>query len=172
MDTPTFYGGVSYTQTGMAELFKHITYRANFSILEFGSGNSTEKLHEHFKKNVENLVFYSYESDPRFLKPHAEIKFILYDDQNVKSIEIPQIAFDLILVDGSTTDKRAIFSKIRENIKDGTILLIDYFNHFESVSDQLAGNFDYDLLASNNEPFIAYGEHSWCVVRVKRAIIR
>ena len=145
MDIPTFYGGVSYTQTGMAELFKHITYRANFSILEFGSGNSTEKLHEHFKKNVENLVFYSYESDPRFLKPHAEIKFILYDDQNVKSIEIPQIAFDLILVDGSTTDKRAIFSKIRENIKDGTILLIDYFNHFESVSDQLAGNFEYDL---------------------------
>ena len=166
MDIPTFNGGVSYTQTGMTELFKHIIYCKNFSILEFASDNSTIKLYDHFKKHVENPIFYSY--DYIFLKTtHTGVNFMHYNEQDISSIEIPNIKFDLILLDGSTDNKKALLFKIKDNVKDGTIIGIDYFKHFECISDQLDINFEYELLGSNNEPFIAYGEHSWTIVRIK-----
>ena len=167
MNIPTFNGGVSYTQKEMTELFKHITYHKQFSILEFASGNSTIKLYDHFQKHVENLVFYSFESDSRFLKPHSGIEFVHYDEQDLKSVKIPNVKFDLILVDGSTGDKRSVISKIGDSVKDGTILVIDYFNQNECFSDELDRCFEYELLDSNNEPFVAYGEHSWTIVRIK-----
>jgi hypothetical protein len=36
MEIPNFLGGWSYTQKEMIELFKHIKYNENYSILEFG----------------------------------------------------------------------------------------------------------------------------------------
>ena len=170
MDIPTFNGGVSYTHAEMTELFKHIIYHKNFSILEFASGNSTVKIYDHFKKHVKNPIFYSYESESRFLKPHTGVNFVHYSEQAINSVEIPNIKFDLILFDGSTSNKKSLLSKIKDNVKDGTILAIDYFNHFECVSDLLDINFEYELLGSNNEPFIAYGEHSWTIVRIKRTM--
>ena len=176
MDIPIFEGGVCYTQKEMTELFKHITYHDNFSILEFATGNSTLKLHSHFKKHVENLVFYSYDSDSRFFRPiniqneqRSPIDFIYYNDPDIKSVELPPIKFDLILVDGSNEDKRAIWcSKFKNNIKNGTIIVFDYFNHFTCSSDELDKHFDYELLGSNTEPFVAYGEHSWKIIRIKQ----
>jgi hypothetical protein len=50
MDIPRFEGGWSYTQKEMTELFKHIVYSPNYAILEFGSGDSTRKLYDHFSK--------------------------------------------------------------------------------------------------------------------------
>ena len=119
----------------------------------------------HFKKHVENPIFYSY--DYIFLKTHTGVNFMHYNEQYISSIEIPNIKFDLILLDGSTDNRKALLSKIKDNVKDGTIIGIDYFKHFECISDQLDINFEYELLGSNNEPFIAYGEHSWTIVRIK-----
>jgi hypothetical protein len=171
MDIPTFQGGWSYTQKEMTELFNHITYHKNYSILEFGSGDSTIKLYDHFIKHVETLSLYSYESNIEFLKSHAGIQFIQYDESDIASVTIPNINFDLILVDGPNGGKRSLwYSKIRENVKQGTIMLIDDFNHYASFSEELDKNFEYELLSFSNEPPIAYGEHSWKIVRIIRTI--
>jgi hypothetical protein len=168
---PVFEGGWSYSQKEMTELFNHITYHKNYSILEFGSGDSTIKLHDHFIKHVETLTFYSYESDVGFLKPHEGIQFVHYKESDIASVKIPNMKFDLILVDGPNGDKRALwYSKIRDNVKTGTILLIDDFNHYASFSEELDKNFEYELLSFSNEPPVAYGEHSWKIVRIIRSM--
>ena len=38
MDIPQFPGKWSYTQKEMTELFKHIDYKDDYAILEFGTG--------------------------------------------------------------------------------------------------------------------------------------
>ena len=168
MDLPIFNGGWSYSQKEMTELFNHIRYTSPYSILEFGSGDSTIKLYDHFKKYVNNLLFYSYESSSNFFTTHEDIKFILYDEQNIHSAHIPKIKFDLILIDGPNGDKRSLwYSKIRDNVKEGTIILIDDFNHYACFSEELDKNFEYELLSFSDEPFVPYGEHSWKIVKIK-----
>jgi hypothetical protein len=74
---------------------------------------------------------------------------------------------DLILVDGPHGNKRSQwYPKIRSNVKPGTILLVDDFNHYACFSEELDRNFNYELLSYSNEPFVAYGEHSWKIVRI------
>jgi hypothetical protein len=41
--------------------------KIEYKVLEFGSGDSTLKLYDYFKQKVDNVVFYSYESDPNFM---------------------------------------------------------------------------------------------------------
>lgn len=167
MDIPVFSGGWSYTQKEMTELFKHIKYTPAFSILEFGSGDSTIKLYTHFKKYVENLTFYTYESNPDFRLSNDNINLMMYDEQKIQTLELPPIQFDLILIDGPNGDKRSLwYSKLRNNVKEGTILLVDDFNHYPSFSTELDKNFKYDVLSFHDEPFVPYGEHSWKIVRI------
>jgi hypothetical protein len=91
----------------------------------------------------------------------------MYDQSTIDSLEIVDHIFDLILVDGPNGDKRAKwYSKIRKNVKPGTIILVDDFNHFDSFSTELNKNFEYELLDHHDEPFVAYGEHSWKIVKV------
>lgn len=167
MEIPSFEGGWSYTQREMIELFKNITYSKNYSILEFGSGNSTLKIYNHFKKHVENLILYSYESNSNYLQTHDEIKYIIYDEDDITNTYIPDMKFDLILIDGPNGDKRSLwYSKIRSNVKHGTVLLVDDFNHYQCFSDELDKNFKYEVLSFHDEPFVAYGEHSWKIVKI------
>ena len=60
MDIPKFEGGWSYTQKEMTELFHYIVYSPKYAILEFGSGDSTRKIYDHFSKYTENLTLFSY----------------------------------------------------------------------------------------------------------------
>jgi len=132
MEIPNFEGGWSYTQREMGELFKNIIYSKNYSILEFGSGNSSLKIYDFFKKHVDNLTFYSYESNSDYLQSHNELKFILYNEDDIQNTPIPNIKFDLILIDGPNGNKRSLwYSKIRNNVKPGTVILIDDFNHYQ-----------------------------------------
>ena len=80
MAEPIFEGGWSYTQKEMNELFKYITYenKRDYKVLEFGSGNSTLKLYDYFKQKVDNVIFYSYESDPNFLFAHKDINLLFF----------------------------------------------------------------------------------------------
>ncbi len=153
----------------MTELFKHITYHDKYSILEFGSGASTILLYNHFRKYVRDLTFITYESNKDFyLENNPGVSYVYYNENDINSVYIPQIKFDLILVDGPNGDKRALwYSKIRDCVKEGTIILVDDFNHFACFSEELDKNFDYDVLSYSNEPFVVYGEHSWKIVRVR-----
>jgi SAM-dependent methyltransferase len=168
-----FSGGWSYTQKEIQELFKYLNFKETYSILEFGSGDSTIKLYNYIKKYVNNLIFYTYESDSNYIIENTEINYILYDINNIQDVVIPDIQFDLILIDGPNGDKRSLwYSKIRNNVKKGTIILIDDFNHYKCFSDELDKNFEYELLSFNNEPFVPNGEHSWKIVKVIDVKIR
>jgi len=169
IDIPRFNGGWSYTQKEMDTLFKFIEYKKEYSILEFGLGNSTQLLYSHFKKYVDKLTYVGYETDMQFCNTINEnIDVNLYNINNIKDLKMPQTKFDLILIDGPNGEYRSLwYSKIRSCVKPGTIILIDDFNHFQSFSDELDLNFNYELLDHYDEgPYIAYGEHSWKIVKV------
>ena len=175
MAEPIFEGGWSYTQKEMNELFKYITYanKIEYKVLEFGSGDSTLKLYNYFKQHVDNVVFYSYESNAEFMNLHTEINLMFYDENNIKDLALPSQKFDLILIDGPNGDKRSLwYSKIRDHVKEGTIILVDDFNHYKCFSDELDRNFNYELLSFSDEPFVPYGEHSWKIVKIINTRIR
>ena len=162
-----FEGGWSYTQKEINELLKNLSFKEGYSILEFGSGDSTLKLYNYVKRHIANLIFYTYESNIDYIKDHHEIQYILYDINKIKDVIIPDIKFDLILIDGPTGEYRSMwYSKIKNNIKNGTIILVDDFNHYASFSTELDNNFEYETLSYSNEPFVPNGEHSWKIVRI------
>ena len=168
---PTFNGGWSYTQKEMSELFKHLKFSETYSILEFGSGDSTKKLYDYISKKVKNLTFYTYETSHEFLNKDPNVNYILYDINSIEGLKLPDLKFDLILIDGPNGEYRSKwYSKIRNNVKPGTILLVDDFNHYESFGTELDKNFSYDLLSFSNEPFVPYGEHSWKIVSIQTPI--
>ena len=109
MEPPVFVGGWSYSQKEINELFKHIVYAENYSILEFGSGDSTIKLYDHFKQSVANLTFITYESDPSFIQTHDTIQYVKYNENDIPDLVITDKVFDLILIDGPTGDKRSLW---------------------------------------------------------------
>ena len=168
MSVPRFEGGWSYTQKEMNELFKYLFYNnQEYKVLEFGSGDSTIKIYNYLKQKVDNVVFYTYESNKNFVFNHDSINIIFYDENKINDIVIPEQKFDLILIDGPNGDKRSLwYSKIRENVKEGTIVLIDDFNHYKCFSEELDINFNYELLSFSDEPFVPYGEHSWKIVKI------
>lgn len=170
MDIPAFNGGWSYTQWEMNDLFKHILYKDDYSILEFGAGDSSTKIFNHFKKYVQKLHYAIYESNYNYLPNNlSDYEVHFYDENDIENVPMPNNTFDLILIDGPNGDKRKYwYSKIKQCVKEGTIILVDDFNHYQSFSDELDRNFEYELLEHHDEPFVAYGEHSWKIVKIIR----
>lgn len=174
--TYNFSGGWSYTQKEMTELFKFINFdlikeNNSYNILEFGSGESSIKIAELFN-NIDNFIYYTYESDNSYIQTHDKIKTILYDENNIQNLNLEDnidtnILFDLVLVDGPHGETRQNwYNKFKKYVKTGTIILVDDFNHYASFSEELDKNFEYELLSFSNEPFVPYGEHSWKIVKV------
>jgi hypothetical protein len=169
-----FNGGWSYTNMEMSELFKHIDLSNNYNnynIIEFGGGDSSKKIYGLFD-NIENLSYYIFESNETFLPDNRELfNIILYDENEIENLNlndfIDNMKFDLLLIDGPNGDKRKYwYNKIRPFVKNGSIILIDDFNHYNSFGEELDNNFVYELLSYSNIPFEPYGEHSWMIVRV------
>jgi hypothetical protein len=160
----------------MSELFKfididEIKIRNSYNILEFGSGDSSIKIANIFS-NIDNLTYYTYESNSDYIQKHNKIINIEYDENNIQKIKLSDniygnIQFDLVLVDGPNGDNRKFwYNKFKYYCKIGTIILIDDFNHYTSFGEELDKNFEYELLSFNDEPFVPYGEHSWKIVKV------
>ena len=175
MNIEIFNGGWSYTNLEMKNLFYHIDItekKDNYNIIEFGGGDSSEKLYGLFK-NVLNLQYYIIESNSLYLPNNTNNKYkiILYNENDIKNINlnilIEPILFDLILIDGPNGDARKFwYNKIKNFVKIGSIILIDDFNHYESFGEELDKNYEYELLSLCMIPFVAYGEHSWKIVKV------
>lgn len=174
-----FNGGWSYTNLEMTALFKIINIDneyENFNILEFGGGDSSLKIYNLFK-NVKNLQYFIFESNPNYLPYYRDLfNIILYDENNLENIDLKEyinneVKFDLVLIDGPNGEKRKYwYNKIKNNIKIGTIILIDDFNHYLSFSEELDKNFEYELLSYLDIPFVAGGEHSWKIVKVTKIL--
>jgi hypothetical protein len=158
----------------MSELFKYIdldkTYE-NYNILEFGAGDSSKKIHSLFEKIVKNLNYYIVECNEAYLPANKEaFNVILYDEKKVETVELSihnDIKFDLILVDGPNGENRKHwYNKFKKFVKIGSIILVDDFNHYASFGEELNNNYEYELLSHSDIPFVAYGEHSWKIVKV------
>ncbi len=175
MNIEIFNGGWSYTNLEMKNLFNHIDITKeydSYNIIEFGAGDSSEKIYSLFK-NVKKLQYYIVESNTTYLPENTNNKYkiILYDENNIMKISlntlIQPILFDLILIDGPNGESRKYwYNKIKNYVKPGSIILVDDFNHYESFSEELDKNYDYELLSFSNIPFAVNGEHSWKIVKV------
>jgi hypothetical protein len=170
------FNGCSYTNLEMSELFKFIDLNKNYNeynILEFGAGDSSEKIHSLFK-NVDNLNYYLVESN--IPKNQSLFNIILYDENYIENIDLNNyieetVKFDLILIDGPSGEKRQLwYNKIKNFVKINTIILIDDFNHYKSFGEQLDKHFEYELLSHSDIPFEPFGEHSWKIVKIKNII--
>lgn len=181
MENINFAGGWSYSQNEMTELFKFIDLNKvseidNFSILEFGSGDSSVKLANIFSKATHNLTYYTYESNSNYVQYDHRIRTILYNENDIENVNLSdninlEQKFDLILVDGPNGNNRMFwYEKFKHFVKPGAIILIDDFNHYSSFGEQLDKHFEYELLSFSNEPFVPNGEHSWKIVRVRVVI--
>ena len=165
----SFRGGSSYTKKEITELLKYLSFKDDYVVLDFASDNSSIKLYNYIKNYSTNVTFYTYETDITYIRNHYGIRYTLYDINNIQNVIIPDIKFDLILIDGPHGDKRSLwYPKIRYNVKNGTIILVDDFNHYTSFSEELDKNFEYELLSFSNEPFVPYGEHSWKIIRITK----
>ena len=171
-----FVGGWSYTKKEMNELFKNIDLNKKYNIykiLEFGCGDSSIKIWNLFNKNVDKIIYYGFESNKKYFPKHDGITTFLYDEKNMEDINLGNFLndteFDLILIDGPNGEKRKFwYSKLRNHVKESTIILIDDFNHYNSFGEELDLNFEYDLLSFSDEIFVPNGEHSWKIVKIKK----
>ena len=165
----------------MTELFKFIDLNKvseidNFSILEFGAGDSSVKLANLFSKATNNLTYYTYESNSNYIQSDSRIRTVFYNENDIENVNLSdninvEHKFDLILVDGPNGNNRKFwYNKFKHYVKPGTIILIDYFNHYSSFGEELDKHFEYELLSFSNEPFVPNGEHSWKIVRVKSIV--
>jgi FkbM family methyltransferase len=164
-----FKGGWSYTFLEMTELFKHIPVPQNpnektYRILEFGGGDSSLSLYNLLSRYY-NVEYDIYESNIDFLINDAKLNTTMYDSSTIENISIHNKKYDLILIDGPNGSSRSFwYSKIRNCIKDDTILLIDDFNHYNIFQTELDRNFEYNILSKSDIPFVPYGEHSWRIL--------
>jgi len=173
-----FEGGWSYTNKEMGELFKNIDFSKkyeDYKILEFGGGDSSIKIWNYFNDNIlpGQLTYCCFESDEKFVPKHDKITTFMYDEKNIEVLDINSFLnnqkFDLIFIDGPNGVKRKLwYYKLRNHVKEGTIILIDDFNHYGEFGEELDLNFEYDLLSFSDEKFVPYGEHSWKIVKIKK----
>jgi hypothetical protein len=169
MDVPQVCGGWSYSQPEIDELCKYIQYTDSMNILEIGLGASTIELVTYFKRKCKHVDYDGYESDPTYIyKIQDLINVYLYDENNIDDVKFEENkVYDLIFIDGPTGECRSKwYSKLKKNVKNGTILLIDDYTHYKSFQEQLDANYEYETLSSNLTEFSPGGEHSWKIVKV------
>lgn len=172
MEIPKVTGGWSYSQSEMNELFKHINYKVDFKVLEIGLGASTLILFNHFKKYCPSLQYDGYESNSYYAQGlNCLNKVYIYNENNIDTVDFGKTKYDLILVDGPTGECRSKWYKLlKNNINNGTIMLIDDYSHYSSFNEQLNAHYKYELLSINDIPFTPGGDHSWKIVKIIETI--
>lgn len=164
-DIYNFKGGWSYTPNEMREFLQHLTVRDSYSVLEFGSGDSTKVLYDIIERYCNNLEYDTFETDINYIINHKNINTIMYNINNIDNVLIPNKKYDIILIDGPNGVLRSKwYYKIRDHINYNTILLIDDYNHYTEFEEELNKNFNYLVLSKSDVPFVPNGEHSWRIL--------
>ena len=153
-DFKNFIGGWSLSPYAIFLSLKYTNFGENkINILEFGSGDGTIKLINFLKsKNIE-FDYTSVEHDINY-QVSKEVKYIIYDlPKNYDPSHIENInlnldkKYDLIIVDGPHGVGRSKwYKKFKDNVKDGTIVLVDDFHHYKEFDYDLDLNFKYELI--------------------------
>lgn len=153
-DVSKFPGGWSLSPYSIYLALKYTTVENNkINILEFGSGEGTKNLVEVLKNKSIKFEYVSVEHDTNYAKSQ-EVEYVMYNiPHNYKPSDIEAInlnidkIFDLVIIDGPHGVGRAKwYKKILNNIKNGTIILIDDFHHYQEFEDELNKVFTYETI--------------------------
>ena len=152
-DFTNFVGGWSLSPYSIYLSYKHSTNNGIFNILEFGSGDGTNKLVEYLIDKKIDFKYTSIEHDTDYAKT-PNVDYIIYPlDYDYTPSDIEKIdlkldrIFDLVIVDGPHGVGRAKwYSKFKDNIRKGTIVLIDDFHHYEEFEIELNKVFEYETI--------------------------
>jgi hypothetical protein len=162
-----FKGGWSLCDYEVYICFKYITYVEKINILEFGAGDGTEQMMIFLNKNNIKFNYISVEHDSSFANTLG-VEYRLYSHPNWRQDDNPwnynpellenvelnlgNTIFDFVIVDGPNGVGRAKwYKKFKNNIREGTILLIDDFHHYKEFGDELNINFEYELINVFNQ---------------------
>ena len=152
-DFSKFPGGWSLSPYSIYLACKYATNDGILNVLEFGSGEGTNQLVGLLTSKEITFKYTSIEHDSTYAKT-PNVEYIIYPlAHNYKPSDIENIQlnlkgiYDLVIVDGPHGVGRAKwYPKIKNFIKEGTIILIDDFHHYSEFETELNENFEYDLI--------------------------
>ena len=148
-----FNGGWGLSPHQVYLMIKHVDFDGQLNILEFGSGDGTTHLVNLLNEKNIKFDYTSIEHDATYAKT-PNVAYQLYHlDGNYIPNDLETVSlvldktYDLVIVDGPHGSGRAKwYSKFKNNIRIGTVILIDDFHHFPEFSDELDKNFTYETI--------------------------
>jgi len=156
--------GWSYCNKQILEISNSLPQSTTLSVLELGGGDSSIKLWDFLKTKYKQVTYRCYETDPTWAPQHDNIEVILYKTPSL--VVFDDVVYDFILIDGPTgISRREWYSKLTNNVRPGTILHIDDYDHYKEFEEELAINFVYDELYRTSRT--KRGEKSWLTVKIK-----
>jgi hypothetical protein len=173
-DFSIFQGGWSYMAEEMYNAVSLLPDQKNLNILEFGCGDSSIKLLNLLSKKY-NVKYRAYESNESFIVNHTSIECVFYKESEIKVLDIGNEKYDFILIDGPNgVSRKYWYNKIINNVKTGSIILIDDWCHYEEFEHALVNDFGskikYETIETrkevdiNSDPSIGY--KSWKIVKI------
>lgn len=173
-DFSIFQGGWSYMAEEMKNAVSLLPEQDNLNVLEFGCGDSSIKLFNLLSKKW-NVEYKAFESNQNFHVNHIGIHCFIYNENEIENLNIGNKKYDFILIDGPNGALRKFwYSKITQNVKSGTVILIDDWCHYEEFENALINDFGsiikYEVIETrkendpNSDPHLGY--KSWKIVKV------
>lgn len=152
-DCHAFSGGWGIAPYEVYFSIKHLEYEEKLRILEFGSGQGTTNLVNLLVDKKIDFEYFSIENDINYAKTPL-VKYQLYeiadnyDLNDLSKIDLDLIGYyDLVIVDGPHGVGRCKwYSKFKNNVREGSIILVDDFHHYKEFSTELDAHFEYDVI--------------------------
>lgn len=174
-DFSVFKGGWSYMVEEIKNAVSLLPQQETLSVLEFGCGDSSIKLFDLLSKKWNNVEYKAFESNHNFYINHIGIHCFMYNENDIQNLNIGNKKYDFILIDGPNGVLRKYwYSKITNNVKIGTIILIDDWCHYEEFENALINDFGskikYQIIETrkeydpNSAPHLGY--KSWKIIKV------
>ena len=174
LDFSVFEGGWSYMAEEMSNAVSLLPDQDSLNVIEFGCGDSSIKLFD-LLSNKWEVRYKALESNSNYFINHIGIHCFLYDENNIENLKIGNEKYDFILIDGPNgVLRKHWYSKITNNVKSGTIILIDDWCHYQEFEDALVNDFGskikYETIETrkefdpNSAPHLGY--KSWKIVKV------
>lgn len=163
MNDLNLLGGWAYCTQQISQFIQDLPKQETIKIIEFGAGDSSVKIYNFLNKIYENVDYTCYETSSRWAPNHKNINVVMY--KNVQEVDLGCDKYDLILVDGPTGVTRKFwYNKLKNNVKSGTIVHIDDYDHYVEFEEELIKNIQYKELYRKSRKF--KGEKSWLTVKV------
>lgn len=156
--------GWAYCTDQILEFSQDLCKSNQIQILELGGGDSSIKIFDFLSNMYSDIHYTCYETDPNWAPKHKNINVVMYEDPS--TVLFDSTLYDLILVDGPTGISRKLwYNKLINNVKSGTIIHIDDYDHYEEFEQELKLNFSYEELYRKTRS--KKGEKSWLTVKIK-----